>query len=220
MSELTSAPMAYAVRPDDKHVTVFSNYERVRLWQDIGEGYVELETRNPETSFAVGQAKFPFALHHPPFQFVVATIALGLKAEGMISNVVQAVAEWRLSGKAVKLILDADRSEIIADGGDLSRIVVTAADANGTTVETCDTAVNFDIVGMGQLVGENPVKLKAGKMAILVQSGFVADKLVVTAKADGLQDGKTVISTKPVSADVDMPMELPVKLPTKRNCAP
>ena len=51
MSELTTAPMAYIVRIDDTHAAVFSNCEKVRLWQSDDHRYVEVATQSPDQNF-------------------------------------------------------------------------------------------------------------------------------------------------------------------------
>lgn len=218
MSELTSKPMAFVVRVDETNAAVFSNCEQIRLWQDQGEGYQEVATRKPDTSFVgANQQEVTFVLHHPPFSFVVASNATAIRAEGLIGGEVKTAFEWKKFGAPVALTLGADRPSITADGADLSRIIVTAVDTNGTPVDTCNSRVTFAIEGLGQLIGENPVKLRAGKMIILAQSGFVPGEIVVSARAIGLSPAQVTVKTLPVAADVDMPQELPSKQPTKRD---
>jgi len=220
MSELTSKPMAFVVRVDETHAAVFSNCERIRLWQDEGQGYKEVATQKPETSFTTQDGQqIQYALHHPPFQFTVASKATALKAEGLIGSTVAATYEWKQFGAPVALTLEADRPTITADGADLSRIIVTAVDTNGTAVDNCEIPVTFAIEGIGQLIGENPVKLRAGKMIILAQSGFVPGQLTISATANGLRPAKASLNMELVGPDVDMPKNLPVKQPTKRALA-
>lgn len=217
-SELTTTPMAYVVRIDAAHAAVFSNCEQVRLWADAGQGYREVATQKPESSFTkVDGKQVTYGLRHPPFQFVVAPEARGLKAEGLISGKVKATYEWKQFGVPAALALEADRPVITADGADLSRIIVTAVDTNGTPVDTCGSLVAFSIEGVGQLIGENPVKLRAGKMIILAQSGFVPGSLKITASSEGLRPAEVSLRMDPVPPGVDMPKELPAKQPTKRS---
>ncbi len=210
-SELTGTPMAYVVRIDNTHAAVFSNCERVTLWQDEGAGYKKLGTRKPETSYSAENGKeIQYALRHPPFLFAISTNALALKAEGLLGNTVSATAEWKKPGPPAALLLEADRPTITADGADLSRIIVFAVDSNNVPVETCSGAITFSVEGEGQLIGENPVNLRAGKMIILAQSAFVPGKITIKASAPGLTPASVVVETKPVGPDVDMPKNLPV----------
>jgi beta-galactosidase len=212
--------MAYALRIDETNAAVFSNCEQVRLWQDDGDGYRQVATQKPDASFiAVNGQEVNFALHHPPFTFKVASTAKALKAEGMIGGEVKATYEWRKYGKAAALTLDADRAAITADGADMSRIIVTAVDTNGVPVDNCNAAVSFKIDGVGQLIGENPLKLRAGKMIILAQSGFVPGEIRISAASIGLRSAETRVEMQPVGPNVDMPKDLTVKQPTKRFVA-
>jgi beta-galactosidase len=218
-SELTVEPMTYIVRIDDTHAAVFSNCEQVRLWQDDGHGYQQLATQSPDTFFIGPEGKpIDYALHHPPYHFAVAFNAQALKAEGLIQGEIKATSEWKRFGPPVALVLEADRTVIDADGADLSRILVTAVDADGTAVDTCSSVVSFDLSGLGQLIGENPVKLRAGKMIVLAQSGFIPGKLTISARADQLQTAQVTVEMQPVAAFVDMPapQDLPARQPTRR----
>jgi beta-galactosidase len=216
-SELTSAPMAYVVRIDSTHAAVFSNCELVRLLQDDGSGYKLLGIQMPDKSFTASDGReIQYALHHPPFHFTIPANAKALKAEGLIGGYVKATYEWKRFGAPVALTLNADRPTITAGGADLSRIIVTAVDTNGTPVDTCKAPVTFDIEGVGQLIGENPVKLRAGKMIILAQSGFVPGVLRISAQAEGMRPAEVIVNMQPVPADVDMPKDLAVNQPTKR----
>ncbi len=217
-SELTRQPMAYVVRIDDTHAAVFSNCEQVRLLADEGQGYHKLATQKPDTSFTTPEGKeIQYALHHPPYHFTVPILASALKAEGLINGAVKATYEWRKFGTPVALTLEADRPTLTADGADLSRIIVTAVDINGTPVDTCNAAIMFSVEGLGQLIGENPVRLRAGKMIILAQSAFVPGEMTITAAASGLRSATVTVKTLPVPADADMPKDLPANQPTKRT---
>lgn len=220
VSELGSKPMAHVVPVDENHVAVFCNYDEVRLSQDIGIGYKEVLKKKVETGFTTwkGQPSI-FALRHPPYLFTVTPGARAIKAEALENGEVRAVGEWKRPGLPVTLKLEADRATITADGADLSRIIVSAVDENGTSVEDCALPVTFTIQGLGQLIGENPVNLRAGKMIILAQSGFVPDTLTITASANGLRAAQTTVTTVQAPPNVDIPKDLPVKQPTLRKPA-
>jgi beta-galactosidase len=217
VSELTSRPMAYVVRIDGTNAAVFSNCEKVRLWADDGRSFKEVTTQSPDPDFiALRKNRATYALHHPPFHFTVPAEATALKAEGLIGGTVKSTNEWRQFGAPVALTLEADRPAITADGADLSRIIVTAVDANGTPVDTCDASVTFAVKGLGQLIGENPVRLRAGKIIILAQSAFVPGKMTITAQANGLRSANVTVKTDPVPPGVDMPADLSARQPIQQ----
>ena len=205
-SELTSKPMAYIVRSDPDKVWVFSNCRQVRLWQDTGGGYQPLAVQEPDSGFV---------LHHPPFHFAVSPQAIAFTAEGLNDGIVKAVAEWKKPGKPAALTLEADRPVITADGADLSRIIVTAVDEKGTALDDCEAPVSFAIEGLGQLIGENPAKLRAGKMIILAQSAFVPGRMTVRASAEGMRPASVEVTTVAPAENVDMPKNLALKQPTR-----
>lgn len=220
VSELTSKPMAYVVRVEGTNAAVFSNCEEVRLWQDTGNGYEEVGKQKPDVEFTdPGGVEVKYALNHPPYHFLVSARAKALKAEGLIAGATKVTNEWRQFGSPVALTLEADRTAITADGADLSRIIVTAVDTNGVPVDNCNASVNFKIDGLGQLIGENPLKLRAGKMIILAQSGFVPGEITISAASFGLRSAETKVQMQPVGPDVDMPKDFAVKQPTKRFLA-
>ena len=204
-SELTAKPMAYIIRINDTDACVVSNCEEIRLIQDTGGTDRPSETRKPDSGFA---------LHHPPFHFKVSPTATALKAEGLIAGKVVTTDLWRKPGKPARLVLQADRSEITADGADISRIIVSAVDRNGTEVPASTDEVTFAIEGAGQLIGENPVKLRAGKIIILAQSSFIPGKIRITASAQDLVPATTEVTTHAVPAGVDMPGDLPANQPS------
>jgi beta-galactosidase len=207
-SELTSKPMAHIVRSDPGKLWVFSNCRQVRLSQDTGGGYQQLAVQDPDRGFV---------LHHPPFHFAVSPQAIAFKAEGLMDGTVKAVAEWKPPGKPAALTLEADRPVITADGADLSRVIVTAVDENGTAVDGCEMPVSFAIEGLGQLIGDNPAKLRDGKMIILAQSAFVPGTMTVRATAEGLSPASVQVATVAPPEGVDLPKNLSLKQPTRSS---
>lgn len=199
-SELTAQPMVQVVRIDDTKVCVFSNCEQVRLTDGKS-----VKTQQPDSGYV---------LQHPPFHFDVAPGAVVIKAEGLVGGAVKAAAEWKQPGKPVKLVLSADRPVITADGADISRIMVSAVDANSAAVDACNDEVTFAITGTGRLIGENPVKLRAGKMIILAQSGFGPGRMTISASATGLDPATVAVATTAVAAGVDLPAAVPA---TRQN---
>ena len=204
-SELTESPMAYIIRINDTEACVLSNAEEIRLTQQTGAGQPMTETRKPDTGFS---------LRHPPFHFKVLPQATALKAEALMGGKVVASSVWKKPGKPTQLKLHADRESLVADGADISRIIVSAVDENGTETPDCTADITFSLEGNGQLIGENPVKLRAGKMIILVQSAFSPSKLSIRASATGLASAATEVVTTAAPASMDMPAKLSAKQPS------
>ncbi|MBL7740797.1 MAG: DUF4982 domain-containing protein [Chitinophagaceae bacterium] len=63
-----------------------------------------------------------------------------------------AVQTVRTTGTPSRLMMNADRKTIQADGADLSFITVAIADKNGVTVPDANNKINFSIEGPGEIV--------------------------------------------------------------------
>ncbi|MBT9188883.1 beta-galactosidase GalB [Zobellia russellii] len=111
--------------------------------------------------------------------------------------------------KASKIRLTADRSQISADGKDLSFIKVDITDADGNLVPLADNQVQFTVEGPGILaaVGNGnsaslesfqDTKIKAfnGKCLLVIKSTEAAGNITVSATSNGLETSKTIIVSK------------------------
>lgn len=103
------------------------------------------------------------------------------------------------AGAPAKILLTADRTNISADGSDLSFITVKVLDKNGNLVPDAANLVKFDISGNGILAGTdngNPVSLESFKTAsrkafngmclAVVQSNGKPGRITVKAAAESL----------------------------------
>lgn len=82
------------------------------------------------------------------------------------------------TGEPVALKLSADRSEIDADGYDLSFVTVEAVDSEGRAVPTAENMLSFSVKGAGELFG--------------VDSGNAADTLCLKGNRKALFSGKAL----------------------------
>ncbi len=116
------------------------------------------------------------------------------------------------TGDEKKLSASADRSEISADGADLTYITVDVTDENGNTVPDAVNNVKFEVEGEGKLVGvdngrqddhqsyqDDNRNAFSGKVLAIVQSTKNAGRIKVTASAEGLEPSTVEIRTTPVS---------------------
>ena len=197
--------MAYIIRINDTEACVLSNAEEIRLLQHTGANQPISETRSPTPDFPcsirLSTSRFPpRPLPSKPRHSRAARSSPPMFGKN--------------PGTPAKLMLQADRASLTADGADISRIIVSAVDENGTETPDCNADITFTLEGNGQLIGENPVKLRAGKMIILAQSSFSPGKLSIRASANGLAPASTEVVTTAPPSSVDMPADLPAKQPT------
>jgi len=122
--------------------------------------------------------------------------------------------EWaanttKTAGEPAKLKLESDRSEICADGRDLSFVTVTVTDKAGTTAPRATNQIHFDIEGPGEIVATDngdPTSFESfqshdrnafnGLCLVIVRAmPGQPGKIKLTTKADGLQAGVLSIKT-------------------------
>ena len=109
-------------------------------------------------------------------------------------------SEIKTAGNPANLKLTADRTTINADGNDLSFVTVDITDANGVLSPNANNEIQFSLKGNGKIVGVcsgDPVSHESykgskhtalnGKCLVVVQSGTKAEKLELTAQANGLK---------------------------------
>jgi beta-galactosidase len=189
-------------------VTVFSNCEQIRLYQN---GKV-VATQEPDAGYRIP---------HPPFTFRVGDFSatrtmlfatgvapsgteIGeLKAEGLIDGKVAATHQIYSPGepKSLQLKLDACGRDPIADGADWLRVYAYICDARGTTYPYADDLVTFSVCGQGTLIGDekifaNPARAEAGIATGLVRTTRIAGTVAVTATAPGLKEATLQFQSK------------------------
>jgi beta-galactosidase len=131
-----------------------------------------------------------------------------LKAVGRVAGKENLICEVKTAGAPAKIILDADRNTIAADGKDLSFITVKVVDDAGTLVPYADNLITFNLSGEGRIVGvDNGLQtslesFKAttrkafnGLCLAVIQSNKKTDQLTITARSEGLKEASIIIST-------------------------
>jgi len=193
-------------------LTVFSNCDRVDLYVD----QQLFDSQAPDT------AEYP-NLPHPPFTFTgiqasfkdkrptkeEATYewnemawALGRWLGQMISKI-EAVGfidgkevvrhSIEMFGRATRVVLEPDDTELFADGTDCTRLVVRVLDEKGQALPLSHTAVSFEISGPGKLIGENPLSVERGMGAVYIGAARNTGGIEVRAMAEGLEGDTTQI---------------------------
>ena len=118
------------------------------------------------------------------------------------------VEEIKTAGNATKLIANADRAVIKADGNDLSFITIVVNDDNGVMVPNADQLVEFKLEGPGTIVGVDngdPVSHESfkapqrkafhGKCLVVVQSKEEPGTIKLSATSAGLTIANVEIET-------------------------
>ena len=179
--------------PQMMQVDVFTNCERVELFV----GGVSLGMRRTED--------YPNStvVWHTPYK------PGSVVAKAYDGDTLVATDELRTAGEPVALRLRADRSDLAADGQDLSYIDIELVDAQGLVVPDADRPVRVRVTGSGRFLcmdngdtADGGAQLRADKPTFLgraqavVQAGREAGHLRVTASADGLPDAELLLIIK------------------------
>ena len=132
-----------------------------------------------------------------------------LKAIGRTGGKVILTQEVKTSGVPAKIVLNADRNFITADGKDLSFVTVKVLDAQGTLVPYADNLIHFNISGEGKVAGvdnglqtsmesfkSNERKAYHGLCLVVIQSDEKAGRITVKATSDNLKESAIVIESR------------------------
>jgi beta-galactosidase len=132
-----------------------------------------------------------------------------IKAIGRSDGEVVLTKEIRTAGEPAQIVLEADRSTIIADGKDLSFITVSILDMNENFVPYANNLVNFKIGGEGRIVGvdnglqtsHEPFKAEYrkafnGKCLVVVQSGKEQGVIKLIASSENLEEATIEIQSR------------------------
>ena len=140
-----------------------------------------------------------------------------LKAVGVRGD--RAVAESVLTtaGQAATLRITADRTDVKADGQDLSYLIVEAVDAEGRLQPNDDQEVQFSISGPGTIAavgngdGQDDAsyhgdrrKLYQGRALVVVRTSRESGPITVKAATPGLSDGSVTIHSSPAAERAEL----------------
>ena len=114
------------------------------------------------------------------------------------------------AGEPDRIVLSPDRTEITADGYDLSYIAIDCVDANGNFMPTAMNQLYFTVEGTGELVGVdngnsagteslkgNKMKLFNGKALAIVRSiKDTPGSIILTVTGDGIEGAEVIITSK------------------------
>ena len=210
-----SGPMVFIANFATFHsietVTVFSNCEQVRLFQN---GKL-VATQKPDSEFHIPHPPFTFKVgdfsgtHSMLFAGGVAPVGteIGeLKAEGLIGDNIVATHSIHSPGVPdhVELEIDACGYDPVANGADWVRIHAHVCDARGMTHPYADDLITFAVEGEGSLLSEeairaNPTRAEAGIATALVRTTQVPGAIKIKACAPGLKEALLEFKSAPRS---------------------
>ncbi|KAF2516645.1 DUF4982 domain-containing protein [Flavobacterium foetidum] len=117
--------------------------------------------------------------------------------------------EIKTAGDPYKIVLEADRKTIKADGDDISFVTVSVVDKNGIPCPTAVDELEFKVTGAGtyraacngdatslEIFHDNKMKLFSGKLVVLVKSIKNAGEIQLEVTGKGLQKGKIKIKSE------------------------
>ncbi len=141
--------------------------------------------------------------------FTVAYAPGVLKAVGINSDREVAASALQTVDNPAKLRMAADRSELHADGQDLSFITVEAVDAEGRPQLNANQEVKFAVSGSGSIVavgnGDGPsresyqgdhIALFHGRALVVLRASRLPGTVHLTADADGLRGAEIRIQSR------------------------
>ena len=131
-----------------------------------------------------------------------------LRAVGFAGKKQVATAELHSAGDATQIRLSADRSNIMANGEDLSYITVELTDNNGFLNPKADNLISFEVAGPGTIAGvgnANPVSLESfqkperkawrGRCLVVIKSDNKAGRIILNVSSEGLKTGSIEIQS-------------------------
>lgn len=183
------------------NVTVYSNCDQVELFiqgESVGK-------QNPD------RVAFP-NLPHPPFVFHKGmqwpngygpyTKDSEIRAVGYIAGKQVVEQILKLEGEPNHICLRADHTELIADGGDMTRILIQATDKHNQPLSLGNFIITITVQGEGIVVGENPLVLEAGQAAIYIRTTRQAGDILVKAESRFLEPGVIRLISVPLTEKI------------------
>lgn len=174
-------------------LVVFSNCEEVEVF--VGDNRIG--------RYSASREEFP-GLLYPPFLITMGTSNLSwgsqfpdLKVIGYINN--EPVAERIIdaTGLPKHLTLELDDAEINADGADMTRAVIKLTDQFGNRIPYANIIASIEVKGAVELIGENPVGMMGGQVAVYLKAKHESGTATITVKADGFPSVSRSLTLNP-----------------------
>ena len=178
-------------------VEVYSRYDAVRL-------YLNGKLVGERPTGAAEEFKADFTMPFAPGTLQAVGLHAGRAAETFL---------LRTAGPAARLSLAADRTELSADGQDLSFVTVEIRDRNEVLQPNAAPEVRFTLSGPGSIAGlgtgdmttmesygANPHRLFQGRALVVIRAAHAGGRIGLTASAPGLPPAAISLRSLPPPA--------------------
>ncbi len=148
--------------------------------------------------------QFPH-LKYPPFTVhMVDTFGWGwgdLRVEGYIKGELKLTKFYSGRGVDRKFEAVADDAELIADGADVTRVVLRVTDEFGNVRPFANDPIQFKLEGPADLIGDNPFSLFGGVGAVWLRAKEQAGTVRLTAAHPRLGTQTVIVTVAPAAAE-------------------
>ena len=117
-----------------------------------------------------------------------------LTAKGFIDGEEVHTCQVQTPAAPTQLAVSVDLSgrQVTANENDVVFVHASVTDEHGTLVGDDSRLISFQLEGDGELIGQNPVRARAG-IASIIYRGEGPGKVTLMATAEGVRDGETEI---------------------------
>jgi beta-galactosidase len=168
-------------------VRIFSNCDEVELFLNDKS----LGIQKPDNN------RISNNLKNPPFTFSIPKYVKGkLEAKGFINNstVANHLVYSPEKPSKVKIEIDFSGKKLDTKNDDLVFVYASILDKNGTLITDINDKIQFEFIGEGELIGENPIKIEAGIATILLKTNKQTKAIEISAKMIDLEL-KSILNT-------------------------
>ena len=162
-------------------VVVYSNCDEVAMYHNG-----ELVARQKPKACSL--------LAEPPFVFNIDKYVAGeLKAVGYTDNIAVSSHIVNTPLDPIKVDLSIDTQGVSVARNDVVFINARIEDVNGSLCVDAEGVVDFRVEGDAQILGDNPIGIRAGVATILLKTGLKGGTVTITASFNGLSSSCVIV---------------------------